>query len=110
LHRDTGVWVDDAELFRPERWHDLAEDAYEGVGFLAFGAKPHFACPARRIFKTNDKMPFGVAMVALIIGVLSVETNGKWKMVGELEEQGVPLKTDREAYHDLKLRCVEKQE
>jgi len=110
--RSADPWGDDPLIFRPERWNErnLSNSQVEQRAFLAFSTPP-FACPARRrYFKTesdgNQKpvLPFGIAMIALIVGFMTAGTVNNWDVVGELPPKDQPLETDRESYHDLLLR------
>lgn len=107
LHRNTNIWGDDADSFRPSRWAVISEEE-EKTSFLAFGASP-FSCVAKTATQAG-LMPFGVAMVALIVAGLSTELNRNgWALLpiaGEEEvlEAGKPLKTGREAYAELRLK------
>ncbi|KAF4553206.1 Hypothetical protein D9617_7g029330 [Elsinoe fawcettii] len=64
--RDTSVWGADTKSFQPSRWASITTQV-ENEHFLAFGIKP-FVCVAKK--GGADTMPFGVAMVALVTGVL----------------------------------------
>lgn len=110
--RSTNPWGDDPLIFRPERWNErnLNNSEVEQRAFLAF-SNPPFACPARRRYlKTKSDgtqkpvLPFGIAMIALIVGFMIAGTVNNWDVVGELPPKDQPLETDRESYHDLLLR------
>ena len=103
-HRDTATWGQDAMEFNPTRWSLFREagnlDQVLKSCFMPFGNKP-FMCPAKR--KKEGRLPFGVAMIAMLVGKLTTEVDGVWKVDGELPKDGVPLNSNREAYHDLLL-------
>lgn len=102
MQRDRTVWGEDALMFRPERWQGMSHVQGEANNFSPFGEKP-FACPARTRWPTSE-LPFGVSMIALMVGVLTEEVAGKWELVGRLPDHGEPLETSREAYGDLLLK------
>ncbi|KAK5113134.1 hypothetical protein LTR85_010952 [Meristemomyces frigidus] len=104
-HRDTAAWGSDATLLRPERWDGKfdSKDSQDKV-FMPFGAKP-FACPAKRR-SGRGRLPSGVSMIALLVGVLTAETQGKWKLVGGIPRDGEPSETDREAYGGLRFERI----
>ena len=95
-------------VYRPERWDATKTLNWELDHFMPFGAKP-VMCVARR--RPGDgKLPFGVSMVASLVGAISAEMAGKWEVMGNLPESAVPLDTDREAYGGLvlkRLRSIE---
>ncbi|KAK4543468.1 hypothetical protein LTR36_005611 [Oleoguttula mirabilis] len=102
MQRDPAAWGEDALTFRPERWQNISYKEGEAPNFLPFGGKP-FSCPARQRHGSGEA-PFGVSMIALLVGALVAETSGKWEVVGSLPKVGVPLDTDRDAHDDLVLR------
>lgn len=99
MQRDPVIWGDHPKLFLPDRWIDIAE-GYDH-GFMPFGAKP-FNCPAKRW--KNVPMPFGISMIALLVGALIEATQGKWTIHGNFPDKTHPLDTDREAYGDATLQ------
>lgn len=101
-HRDTRIWGSNALVFQPGRWTNRETAEFENANFVPFGAKP-FACPAKRVPKIGAELPFGVSMIALLVGALTKEIEEKWKLEGELPEYGTPLETERHSYSDLKL-------
>lgn len=103
-HRATVLWGDDALVFLPERWSSLPDSKeWSNEWFLPCGCKP-LACPARQEEKGNS--PFGLSMVGLLVGSLVAETEGKMEVRGRLPRDGEPLRTEREAYCDLRLSPV----
>ncbi|THW07794.1 hypothetical protein D6D25_07991 [Aureobasidium pullulans] len=99
MQRDPVIWRDHPKLVLPDRWIDIAE-GYDH-GFMPFGAKP-FNCPAKRW--KNVPMPFGISMIALLVGALIEATQGKWTIHGNFPDKTHPLDTDREAYGDATLQ------
>ena len=99
MQRDSSIWKDRQLVFVPERWIGLEEG--HDSGYMPFGASP-FNCPAKRY--KNVPMPFGLSMVALLVGVLVEATNLRWIIRGDFAERRCPLDTDREAYSGAILR------
>ncbi|KAK3711838.1 hypothetical protein LTR37_009356 [Vermiconidia calcicola] len=97
----------DGEGQTPERWVQLETANQMGkieiVDFMPFGTKP-FMCPAKR--SLSGKLPFGYAMVALLVGVLVKETRDMWEVQSPLPAKEIPLATGREDYADLLLSRV----
>lgn len=105
LHRQDEVWGAEREKFIPARWKDLkARDVQKH--FLAFGQAP-FACVAKGSHGGN--MPFGFAMICLMVGVLlGVLSSEEFELVLDAEEtrgfkSGEPLRTECEDYAGAKL-------
>jgi hypothetical protein len=109
-HRDEPIWSHDAMAFRPARWLDSRVDkAFKTANFMPFGAHP-FACVAKQS-TTANRLPFGVAMIALLVGALSLAVGEAFELAGEKSwlASSRPLSTDREAYEELYLqRLVER--
>ncbi|KAF1350220.1 hypothetical protein BDV97DRAFT_369684 [Delphinella strobiligena] len=77
LQRNVKFWGDHASAFDPSRWTFVTEED-ERKDFFAFGSSP-FPCIAKAAHP--GMMPFGVGMVALLIGGLSAYINRKeWAM------------------------------
>lgn len=93
--------------FNPSRLLQLREEGklekFLTSCFMPFGNKP-FMCPAK--MRKSSKLPFGLAMIAVLVGKLTAEVGGTWRVMGELPEDGVPLNNEREAYHDLRLERI----
>ncbi|TKA64609.1 hypothetical protein B0A55_10298 [Friedmanniomyces simplex] len=104
-HRDPKTWAPDPLRFRPERWNGMEQRDLEDPIFMPFSAKP-YSCPAKR--RIPSYMPFGLGMIALLVGTLVKQTIGEWKMVGKLPGIEEPLDTEREAYSELWLERVVK--
>lgn len=51
-------------------------------------------------------MPFGLRVIALLVGIVRQQVSGESEIISELPETEVPLETDREAYGDMWLRRV----
>ena len=105
LHRNTILWGPDATLFRPSRWAHLT--GAQTKFFLPMGHRP-FACPARQETfsgpQGGEKLPFGVSFLALLVGIMSDETQRRsWIGFGVLPATGGPLPSEREALADLFL-------
>ncbi|KAI5196234.1 hypothetical protein E4T39_07860 [Aureobasidium subglaciale] len=98
MQRDPAIWKDQPNVFLPERWIGV-EFGYD-EGYMPFGASP-FNCPAKR--SKNVPMPFGLSMIALLVGALLEVTEGAWKVYGEFPDREQPLDTDREAYSTVVL-------
>ncbi|KAI4728318.1 hypothetical protein E4T49_03965 [Aureobasidium sp. EXF-10728] len=99
MQRDPVVWQAHPNEFVPERWVGV-EEGYD-EGFMPFGAKP-FNCPAKRW--NNVPMPFGLSIIALLVGALIQVTNYDWRVSGSFPNKECPLDTDREAYSTAVLR------
>ncbi|KAG9682892.1 hypothetical protein KCU95_g16748, partial [Aureobasidium melanogenum] len=99
MQRDSNVWKDQPDNFNPERWIGK-EEGYD-EGYMPFGASP-FNCPAKRW--RNVPMPFGLSMIALLVGTLIEATDAKWEIHGDFPDKNWPLDTDREAYGAAILR------
>lgn len=93
MQRDSDVWKEQPDIFKPERWAGK-EEGYD-QGYMPFGASP-FNCPAKRW--RNVPMPFGVSMIALLVGTLIEATDVNWEIDGDFPDKEEPLDTDREAY------------
>ncbi|KAH0144510.1 hypothetical protein KCU67_g13046, partial [Aureobasidium melanogenum] len=93
MQRDPNIWERRPDIFRPERWVGK-QDGYD-EGYMPFGASP-FNCPAKRW--RNVPMPFGLSMIALLVGTLIEATDAKWEVHGDFPDKNWPLDTDREAY------------
>lgn len=108
LQRNVEIWGDHASTFDPSRWRFVTKED-ERKDFLAFGSSP-FPCIAKAAH--SGMMPFGVGMVAFLIGGLSAHINrDEWAMKPSASEQellktGEPLKTGRRAYARLFLEKV----
>ncbi|KAK1069996.1 hypothetical protein LTR74_004393 [Friedmanniomyces endolithicus] len=100
-HRDPTTWAPDPLRFRPGRWNGMEQKNIEDPIFMPFGGKP-FTCPAKR--RVGSNMPFGLAMVALLVGALVKQTAGELEIIGELPGNDEPLDTEREAYSKLWLK------
>ncbi|KAK4504724.1 hypothetical protein PRZ48_002686 [Zasmidium cellare] len=100
MHQDEAIWGKSVRLFDPTRWLKVDEKDEDDI-FMPFGAAP-FRCPAK-YFK-GPCMPFGVSMIALLVGALVEAVDGKWVCEGGFPEVNTPLDTDREAYKDAVLR------
>lgn len=100
-HRDAATWGQDANEFNPSRWL-LMSDVSNSI-FMPFGGRP-FMCPAKR--RVDGKLPFGLAIIAVLVGALTAEVDSTWEVIGELPARATPLNTDREAYLDLELSRV----
>ncbi|KAF2161009.1 hypothetical protein M409DRAFT_70083 [Zasmidium cellare ATCC 36951] len=79
MHQDKGIWGATARLFDPSRWLSVDEKKEDDI-FMPFGAAP-FRCPAKQ--HRGVYMPFGVAMIALLVGALVEGVDGKWVCEGE---------------------------
>ncbi|KAH0094024.1 hypothetical protein KCU96_g6384, partial [Aureobasidium melanogenum] len=99
MQRDSDVWKDWPNIFNPTRWVGK-EEGYD-EGYMPFGASP-FNCPAKRW--RNVPMPFGLSMIALLVGTLIEATDAKWDIHGDFPNKNWPLDTDREAYGAAILR------
>ncbi|CAD0094872.1 unnamed protein product [Aureobasidium mustum] len=93
MQRDSDVWKEQPDIFKPERWIGK-EEGYD-QGYMPFGARP-FNCPAKRW--RNVPMPFGLSMIALLVGTLIEVTDAKWEIHGDFSDKEEPLDTDREAH------------
>lgn len=103
-HRDAAIWGEDVLRFEPARWtRGGADVANKQMIFLPFGADP-FTCVAKS--GTANRLPFGVAMIAVLVGGLSLAAGNAFELKGEQgwEERNVPLRTDREAYAGMFLQ------
>ncbi|KAI4717564.1 hypothetical protein E4T48_06231 [Aureobasidium sp. EXF-10727] len=89
MQRNPTVWQDRPNVFVPKRWIGI-EEGYD-EGFMPFGAKP-FNCPAKRW--NNVPMPFGLSMIALLVGALLEVTNYDWEISGDFPTEECPLHTD----------------
>lgn len=94
LHREPNIFGDDPLIFKPARWHHLAEEAHKA--FLPFGSKP-ILCPAQK--------EFGPKVIAVLVAALTACIDpsewdleyckdGEWKNFGGDEM----LETNRGAY------------
>jgi hypothetical protein len=99
MQRSPTIWQDRPNVFVPERWTGLEEG--HDQGYMPFGASP-FNCPAKRY--KNVPMPFGPAMIALLVGTLIHVTGAKGYVLTNLQRGDCPLDTDREAYSTVVLR------
>ncbi|KAF2769033.1 hypothetical protein EJ03DRAFT_351683 [Teratosphaeria nubilosa] len=112
LHREAEHWGEDALIFKPERMEAKLEGKdekqIEQEAFLPFASRP-FVCPARRKNIKGEHLPFGPAIIALIVGVLVNVTEcvgdgkGGWKFAGGLPTGELPLETGREACGELRF-------
>lgn len=108
LHRNETVWGSDASVFDPSRWSETGFTERTKDSFLAFGASP-FPCVARSA--GEGFLPFGVAIIALLLGGISAQVNRDGWMLRPTEDEqevlqaGKLLQTDREAYAHL---CAER--
>lgn len=70
---------------------------------MPFGAGP-FACVAKQS-TSSHRLPFGVAMIAMLVDALSIAVGNSFELTGEdFPEGDTPLKTEREAYEGLYLQ------
>ncbi|KAK5689624.1 hypothetical protein LTR97_012797 [Elasticomyces elasticus] len=115
-HRTADVWKPEPLQFIPERWDDKENQPFEDAYFMPFAIKP-FNCPAKRRVKATkaeqeegkvDFLPFAFAMISLLVGTLTRQTAGAWKIVGDVPDKFISLKTEREAYNYLRLERVKK--
>ncbi|TKA66346.1 hypothetical protein B0A55_08245 [Friedmanniomyces simplex] len=97
-HRDPKTWAPDPLRFRPERWNGMEQRDLEDPIFMPFSARP-YSCPLKR--RVPSYMPFGLGMIALLVGTLVKQTIGEWKMVGKLPGIDELLDTERKAYSEL---------
>ncbi|KAI5244957.1 hypothetical protein E4T43_03548 [Aureobasidium subglaciale] len=102
MQRDPAIWKNRPNIFLPERWIGV-ESGYD-EGYMPFGASP-FNCPAKR--SKNVPMPFGLGMIALLVGALLEVTEGAWKVSGDFPDRKQPLDTGREAYSNVLLRKIQ---
>lgn len=116
-YRKEVVWGADASMFNPARWTFITEDE-EKMRFLAFGATLFglIARSAQPAAESRSMMPFGTAMIVLIVGGLIADIcDGGWALtLGGTEERGeleagsiTPLQTGREAYAGLRVLRVD---
>ncbi|KAK4891000.1 hypothetical protein LTR27_010331 [Elasticomyces elasticus] len=115
-HRTAKPWNLEPLRFMPQRWDDKENQPFEDAYFMPFAIKP-FNCPAKRRVKATeaekaegkpDHLPFAFAMISLLVGTLTRQTAGEWKIVGDVPDKSIPLKTEREAYDYLRLERVKK--
>ncbi|KAK0254854.1 hypothetical protein LTS09_009967 [Friedmanniomyces endolithicus] len=100
-HHNPTTWAPDPLRSRPDRWNGMEQKDIEDPIFRPFGGKP-FTCPVKR--RVGSNMPFGLAMLALLVGTLVKQTAGGWEIIGELPGNDEPLDTEREAYSKLWLK------
>jgi hypothetical protein len=107
LHRVGDIWGADPLRFDPSRWikeHGKVLGVGETKEYMPFGSKGASIsrCPSRR--------RGGPRLIAVIVGALLQEINEDWYL--ELEKgddvlwQGPPLRSGRDAYESLTLRCT----
>lgn len=104
-HRNEAIWGEDALAFQPARWTGTrGEKLFKQDNFMPFGAHP-FACVAKQS-ATADRLPFGVAMIAILVGALSNAVGNEFELMGagSRAEGYKPLSTEREAYEELHLQ------
>lgn len=114
LHRDVATWGSDALKFDPTRWLGQCDHAcFRKDNFMPFGNQP-FVCVARgRGVKEGEKcLPFGVSMIAVILGGLVAAAGDDTKLVcaGSEWKTDEPLKTGREDYCEIELMQARRRE
>jgi hypothetical protein len=102
LHRDKGIWGEDASRFKPSRWTNASLDPTKLKEWMPFGGSP-FLCPA--------KPDFGPRLISILVAALVVEFyDEKYELLKEhprgqkdIARFDGPLRSERDSYQDLFL-------
>jgi hypothetical protein len=101
LHRDPEIWGTDAEVFEPARWTEDGWTKDREMAYMPFG-KGKFVCPSRAVV--------GPMLIGILVAALLRRFDEKFQVTGPGSSKVVfgtePLKSERDAYAQLKLKKV----